>query len=315
MKLYIDKRNLISLVTSKDSPKFLDCADMVRRHFDVKYNFPKDDIKAEEHLMAWFAKYGQGVGGSIDFSNNENDLFPPRPIKSNFYNSCANDSLTAVYLLEDEHICDIISSKSCILIGKIGEEIKVLSSLIMENTETPSIQIVSWNDYLPQLPLTDIIISDNHYFKSREVYEKNDNELIRVLSDIPNNSPVNVIIVTKEDEIDAGIDLEEEKNKIKEIVKKASGSIKSSVTIVTTYKTHDRSLITNYYRINHGSSFHLKSSGLKANVLTEVKSHGKRHNEEITQYLLGTYQDIVSSPVRCIGDEKSKFLDFNNRFK
>ena len=72
MKLYIDKSNLISLVNSKNSPEFLDCADLIRRHFDVKYNFPKDDVKAEEHLMAWFSKYGQGVGGNaLYFSKDE----------------------------------------------------------------------------------------------------------------------------------------------------------------------------------------------------------------------------------------------------
>ena len=276
MKLYIDKSNLISLVNSKNSPEFLDCADLIRRHFDVKYNFPKDDVKAEEHLMAWFSKYGQGVGGNaLYFSKDESEMFPPRPVKSNFYNTGTNDLLTSIYLLEDEHICDVISSKSCILIGKIGEELKVLASLIMDNTETPAVKITSWGDYLPKLPLTDIIISDNHYFKFQETYKKNDNELIRFLSNIPNNSPVNVIIVTKEGEVDNNINLEEEQGKIKDIVKKASGSTKSSVTIVTTYKSHDRSLITNYYRIKHGSCFHLKSNGLKGDVMTEIKSHGK----------------------------------------
>ena len=311
MKLYIDKSNLISLVNSKNSPEFLDCADLIRRHFDVKYNFPKDDVKAEEHLMAWFSKYGQGVGGNaLYFSKDESEMFPPRPVKSNFYNTGTNDLLTSIYLLEDEHICDVISSKSCILIGKIGEELKVLASLIMDNTETPAVKITSWGDYLPKLPLTDIIISDNHYFKFQETYKKNDNELIRFLSNIPNNSPVNVIIVTKEGEVDNNINLEEEQGKIKEIVKKASGSTKSSVTIVTTYKSHDRSLITNYYRIKHGSCFHLKSNGLKGDVMTEIKSHGKKQNEEMSKYLLGIYQEIVSSPVRCFGDKKSNFLIF-----
>ncbi|WP_033147847.1 hypothetical protein [Prevotella sp. P6B1] len=311
MKLYIDKSNLISLVNSKNSPEFMDCADLIRRHFDVKYNFPKNDVKTEEHLMAWFSKYGQGVGGNaLYFSNDDGDKFPPRPVKSNFYNNGTSDLLTSVYLLDDEHICDVISSKSCILIGKKGEELKVLTGLIMDNTEIPAVKITSWGDYLPKLPLTDIIISDNHYFKSQEAYKKNDNDLIRFLSNIPKDSPVNVIIITKEGEIDKNLNLEEEQRKIKEIVKKASGSTKSSVTIVTTYKSHDRSLITNYYRIKHGSCFHLKSNGLKSDVTTEIKSHGKKQNEEMSKYLLSIYQEIASSPVRCYGDKKSNFLNF-----
>lgn len=310
MKLYIDQDNVISLMKSKALPNFSDCADFVRKHLDVHYNFPKENLKSDSLLMAWFSNFGQGVTGTHTFASNETDIFPQRPVKSNFYNAGNLDLLTSVYLLNDEHTCDVISAKSCIMIGKIGEEIKLIHSLLLENTETRAITIASWKNYLPSLPLTDIIICDNHYFKNEFVYKKNDNEIIRSLAGIPKKSPVNVVIIVKEGEVDNRIDLSSEQKKIKELVKKASNSSKSTVTILTTNKTHDRNLITNYYRVKHGSCFHLKDNGLKDDVMTEIKTHGKKNNEENSKSLVSVFQKIASSPVQCFGDKKSNFLNF-----
>ena len=119
-----------------------------------------------------------------------------------------------------------------------------------------------------------------------------------------------VPFITKEGEVDNRIDLVSEQKQIKELVKKASRSSKSTVTILTTYKSHDRSLITNYYRIKHGSCFHLKENGTKNNVMTEIKTHALRNNEENSKYLLDVFQEIASNPVRLIGDKKSNFLKF-----
>ena len=310
MKLYIDQDNVISLMESKDQPDFFDCANLIRKHLDVQYNFPKDNLKTNSLLMAWFSKYGQGVTGNHSFTSNELDIFPERPLKSNFYNSGDSNLLTSIYLLNDEHMCDVIREKSCILIGKTGEEIKLIHSLVLEDTEIPATTITAWNNYLPCLPLTDIIINDNHYFKDELVYRNNNNEIINYLANIPKNSPVNIVIITKEGEIDDRIDLSTEQKQIKDLVKRASQSSKSTVTILTTYKSHDRSLITNYYRVKHGSCFHLKNNGIKNDVMTEIKTHAKRNNEEISRYLLNVFQEIVSNPVKSIGDKKSNFLKF-----
>ena len=94
------------------------------------------------------------------------------------------------------------------------------------------------------------------------------------------------------------------------IVKKASGSNQSTVTILTSYATHDRALITNYYRVKHGSSFHIKQNNIKHDVSTEVKTHAIRKNHEFTSRLLAEYQNIVDNPSKCIGDRASNFLNF-----
>lgn len=311
MKLYIDQANVISLMKSKNQSDFNDCVNLMRKHLDIHFNFPKKALLKDNLLMAWFAKFfGDGVTGKQKFAE-EAEVFPPKDQrKSNFYTSGLPELLTSIYLLDDDHLCEVISSKSAILIGKVGEETKLIHSLLLEDTETAATLITSWSDYLPSLPLTDIIICDNHYFKFEEVYRKNNNEIIYSLSNIPNNSPVNVIIITKEGEIDGRLDLGKEQEVIKGLVKKATGSTKSSVTILTTRRSHDRSLITNYYRVKHGSCFHLKDNGLKEDVTTEIKSHAYRKNEEVTKQLLAFYQDIVNRPVNCYGDKKSNFLNF-----
>lgn len=310
MKLYIDLDNMISLTKSKERPEFHECADLIRKHLDVQYNFPKDKLKTDSSLMAWFARYGQGVTGKQIFISNESEVFPERPVKSNFYNRGDANFLSSIYLLDDEHMCDVIKGKSCVLIGKIGEEIELIHSLIMEGTEIPAVSISSWGDYLPILPLTDIIISDNHYFKDETIYRSNNNEIISYLASIPQSSPVNIIIITKEGEVDNRIDLNSEQKRIKELAKKASKSSKSTVTILTTYKSHDRSLITNYYRVKHGSCFHLKNNGIKNDVMTEIKTHALKYNEDISKYLLTVFQEIVNQPAKSFGDKKSNFLSF-----
>lgn len=311
MKLFIDKENLISLMKSSKQSAFSDCSNLLRKNFDVHYNFSKNALKSDAMLMAWFSSYGEGVKGKLVFAEKEEEILPPRPLKSNFYNSNDSKWLTSAFLLNDTHICSIIKEKSCILIGAVGDELNVINSLLLEGTECPSIEIQSWANYLPSLPLTDIIISDNHYFKSLSTYKANNNELLRYLCGIPNHSPVNVVIITKESEIDPAIDLEAEKDEIKKMVKNATGSVKSSVTILTTYKTHDRALITNYYRVKHGCSFHLNDNGLKEDVLTEIKSHAYISNEEVSIKLIsGIFQQIANNPAHLYGDKISNFLKF-----
>ena len=310
MRLYIDKENLISLIESRDNECFEDCARVIRKDLDVQYNFSKQEILSNEYLMSWFSQFGQGIKGKQSFvPENSAYVVPPRPLKSNFYTRDSN-ALTSIYLLNDAHICDVVQQKSCVLIGKVGDEIRILSSLLIENKETLSSKIDSWKNYCPVLPLTDIIICDNFYFKDKETYSKNDNELIKALAGIPHQSPVNVVVYTKIGEVDASINLDNEQKTISRVVKEVTGSKKSSVTIVLSYSTHDRCIITNYYRIKHGSCFHLKGNNLKPDVITEIKSHVNRNNEKITQDLIETFQKIIDKLPDCIGDKKSNFLSF-----
>ena len=311
MKLYIDKENLLSFIKSNTNDLFDDCSRLIKRELDVQFNFSREDSRSNEYLQAWFAHFGEGIIGKQSFvPDDTREIIPPRPLKSNFLNMTSKDGLKSIYLLNDNHMCDVVKNKSCIMIGKIGEEIEVLSSLILDDSEKATHEIMSWDDYCPTLPLTDIILCDNHYFKHKDIYEKNNNELIRCLASIPNGSPINVIIFTKTGEIDKSIDLNQEQKTLKTIVKKESGSNKSTVTIVVSYATHDRNLITNYYRIKTGSCVHLKYNHIKKDVTTEIKSHANRNNEKISKKLIKAFQGIINENPVCYGDKVSNFITF-----
>jgi len=309
MVLYIDKENVQFFMKSKGHPNFSKCEGLIRGNMDIHYNFPKEDITNDELLTLWFRQYGDGVSGKTVFCPPQ-VITPDRPLKSNFHSSLNGMALSSVYLLNDTRVCDMIADKSCILIGKVGEEISVIERLIIDGTETMTSRI-DWNTYCPSLPVTDIIISDNHYFKDSRVYAVNNNELLRKIAANANISPVNVVIIVKEGETDGEIDIAEEQKIIKQMIRDVTQSAKSTVTILTTYKTHDRNLVTNYFRIKNGSCFHLKQSSLKNDVTTELKSHAFRTNMNISRSLLDVFQEIAASPVRCYGDRKSNYLNFD----
>ena len=311
MVLYIDKENLISLVRSEDKACFVEYSNLIRKNLDIQYNFSKEEIRGDEFLTFWFSQLGSGVGGVQEFCPPRN-IVPKRPMKSNFIKDLDASGRSALFFLNDIDKCTAVESKCCVMVSKIGDELSKLKAVFQpaEQGEILTYRIADWGDFLPKLPLSDIIICDNHYFKDKEVYEANENEIIRFLSSIPHESPVNVVIIVKDSEVDTKIELAEEQSRIKDLVKRASGSSKSTVTILTTNKTHDRALITNYYRVKQGSSFHIKHIHVKHDISAEIKTHAIRKNHEFTVSLLNEYQDIASHPVKCIGDKICNYLTF-----
>jgi hypothetical protein len=310
MDLYIDKNNLISFVKNSKNPLFDECQRLIRSNMVVHYNFSKNEMLEDEFVSYWCRLMPVDAGDIHKFCPPEN-VFPERPLKINFRSSLTSENFFSFFLLDDENKCDLVAQKSCILIGKVGEEISTISKLLIGDNEKLAINI-NWSDYFPKLPLSDLILADNHYFKHKNVYFHNDNELIKKLASIPSNSPLNVIIITKKDEVDSNIDLKAEQMKMTKLVKNLTKSTKSTVTILTTYKTHDRTLITNYYRVKHGSCFHLKENGLKGDVTIEIKSHAIIHNLKMTRTLIEVYQEIASNPLECFGEGKSNLLTINN---
>ena len=212
----------------------------------------------------------------------------------------------------EDNIASIIKDKQCILIGNVGEEYDIIDKLVsLEDKETLTKAITNWDSYCPKLPLTDIILCDDHYFKDKHVYDKNKNEILLSLCQTP-KSQINVVIITKEGEIDPAFDLKEECKSIKEQISATSGISKGNckVTVLTTYKTHSRHLITNYFRIIQTSCFHLIDNGLKDDVNTDIAPCIKQNANEVTDKLLGVFQSVASAPVQFFGDRSSNFLKF-----
>lgn len=315
MRLYIDKENIESLVKGRKEnfTLYSEIARYIKRGLLVQYNFPKDDMLKNPYLQAWFSTVGgDGVNSKPEFCPPQS-IFPCSDFKANFYTSCGSDAYRSIYLLcRDENVTRNIREKQAILIGNIGEEYSVLEKLqSLEDKEILTIKIKNWDSYCPKLPLTDIILCDEHYFKHKYVYDKNKNEILTSLCNTP-KSQINIVIITKDGEVDPSIDLNTECKNIKDQISRASGISKGKckVTIMTTNKTHSRHLITNYYRIIHTCCFHLNENGLKDDVNTDIAPCTNSNANVVTEDLISLFQGIATSPVNSYGDKFSNFLKF-----
>lgn len=313
MRLYIDKENIISFMANRDNDLdlFDESVRLIKRGMEVYYNFPKSEILNSPVLTAWFGRMkGYGVKYASIFCPNAT-IKPERPIKTNFYSNYDFSDRGAIFLLNvEENTYNIIHEKHSILISKPGCEMSIFKTLL-EIPERPEMMtdISSWKDYFPIVPLTDVILSDNHYFKNHYVYEKNDNELIKALASIPKDT-FNLVIVTKDSEVDRKLDLNMEYQKIKNLIASTSGLSKKkcSVTIITTNRTHSRHIITNYYRVSPTTCVHLKENGLKEDANINIHPHTNPNAVKATKRLVSIFKSIAANPVKIVGDKKSNFI-------
>jgi hypothetical protein len=312
MNLVIDKANFSSLLKESHKEEFQECNRLIKRGINIIFNFSKEEIlnsADKDKMLMWLNVLTQGLRTHMP---KWEKCIDSADLKTNFTTTLSSNQKRDVYLLDNSNAIPKIKEKGAILIGGVGEEINTLMSLVLDNTETLAFTISSWTEYCPKLPVTDIIICDNHYFKSKEVCKANENDLIEGLCTLPTQSPVNCIIIAKQGEVDPQIDLSQEVENIKKFVKRTTDSSKSSVSIITTYKTHDRNAITNYYRLKCGCCFHLKKNNIKKDVTTEIKTHANLTNEAVSLGLLNEYQQIINnvSNQSIFGDKKCNFLYF-----
>ena len=315
MRLYIDKENIISFMANRDKniDLFDDSVRLIKKGMEVYYNFPKSEILTNPVLAAWFGRMeGHGVRGTCFFCP-EAIIKPERPIKTNFYNNYDFRDRGSIYLLNvEENTYKIIHDKQAILISNPGSEISIFQSLIdiPERTEMMT-DICNWKDYIPNVPFSDVILSDTYYFANLKVYEKNDNELIRALASIPKDT-FNLVIITKDGTVDERINLETECQKIKDIVVSISGlnRRKCSVTIITSKQTHSRYIITNYYTVTPSSCVHLRDNRLKGDADINIYSHAAPRKSSKNMRLISFFQKVANNSVKIVGDKKSNFISF-----
>lgn len=304
MNLLMDKANFLSLLRNKETWK--DCKALIEKGINIILNFNKEELLDLEEadkarVNAWI---NTSNDGNKKYGIFHQKLLDTKNLKTNFIKSIFKIQLETQekldkkfyrygFLLDNEMLINHIKGQGTMLVGKVGEESEVILSLQLENTETPTCKIRSWKDYVPHLSVSNIIICDNHYFKTIEVYHDNKTELIKALCANIKNSPVNCIIIAKADCINNELDIAKEQIYLQTKLKKLTKSSNSNLSIVLTYSTHDRDIITDFYRIKNGTCFHLNNN-IKKNVTTEIKTHANKNNEEISDYLVETYKEIVS---------------------
>lgn len=333
MKLYIDEANIESFVKSKNSrpEEFLEVKLMIKKGFDVHHNFPKDELLKNNYVTAWLKEIkGQGVErdtaycpnseitpkSSEDNDDTSKDYHNMRSVKSNFYVDYDLEGLSSIFLLNiDDNTAQTLKDKGSVLVGKCGEELDLLSRFAsLDDKNTPVKDIKAWSDYCPELPLTDLIICDNYYFNSKKAYEQDNHEFLRAISKYV-GSQINLVIIAKKGEIDSNFDLNIEAESIRNILSTATGLSKKkcNVTIMTSYREHNRHAITNYYRIDCSPGFiiHSPERRVKNNDTADIKPHIIRSAYLTSQSLIEEYQEVVNSKPDIYGSPKSNFLQFN----
>lgn len=330
MEVYIDKANLESFISFGSHKMFTDCSRMLKNKFKLKFNFNKEEIKGHADILKWITTMTDGVKEGVLFSD---ELFPSRPLKSNMHIGFNQNQLSAVYMLDDEKV-DLVKNKGCFLIASVGEEINVLSHLIIKDSDYSFDKKIrlsdmgNWsvfNDHIS--PCSDIIIIDKYILCDETIYEHNIYSLINTLISPIGESKINIAIVTSGSHYTPQTKTTFTPNwiaiktKIKSNVKNKT-KIDPNVTFVLSpndIAEHDRTIFTNYRRIYSGDTFNYFDC--EGRIISKGKEVHLCSMADIDNYNLGMelisdVQKLVISikgrnPDLIIGDEKSNYLKFD----
>jgi len=324
MDIYIDKENLLSLINSRAENLYNDCIKTLKKQLNVFFNFPKEDLKNDEKLMTWYSSFSQGVGGNNTFSFGAS--FPPRPLKSNTYKNFNSRQLSSAYLISDDRF-DALNNTGTLLMAKPGEEIGLFNKLFFFQEDyifekrwricSPSFN--SWSDLSPySLPLTDIIIVDPFILKNKDTdtdtIDLNIIAYLEILSQII-NTKTNIVIFTNPNNID--VDYPVILPKIRAVLNKTT-NVQPTFTLVKTSKEHDRTILTNYKRINSGDTFNFfNNAGTKITKGKEIgySSLANAENYQLATEVINDLQSQINSlktnnPSFIIGDKECNYLTF-----
>ena len=296
MDLYIDKENLKSFILSKSEDDFDDCLRMIRRQLHVVYNMDKSVFRDDPEMLQWLLRMGEGRGGSEETDMFNSSLFPLRPIKSNSYIEWNRKELSSVYLIDDIDAVKL-KNKGCVLLGEIGEELRVL------------LKLFCGRDY------------DYHRYLFNEDFALVEYNLSRMLKAIVNNvkNKVNVVVYTQNESL-RNFGIEKANTIIKGSIEKTT-SIKPNITYVTsgarpTKIPHDRFVITNYRLIRSGDSFiyfNTKGEKITKGGSLDIDSLAKNETYVFVNSLLESLQSIYDNIYRLnrdmiIGNQVSNFI-------
>lgn len=324
MDIYIDKENLLSLINSNSESLYNDCLKTLKRQLNVFLNFPKEDLKSNDKLMAWYSLFNDGVGDNSPIAFGSN--FPPRPLKSNVYKGFNSRQLSSAYLIDDERF-DALNNTGTLLMAKPGDELQLFNKLFLYNKDyifekrwrISSPNFSSWNDLLPfSLPLTDIIVVDPYILKNKDTdTDTVDINLIGYLETLSSviKAKTNIVIFTNPRNID--VDYPELLPKIRAVLNNNT-NVQPNFTLVKTYNEHDRNILTNYKRISSGDTFNFfNNKGQKITKGKEIaySSFANAENHELALLVFNDLQNQINflnanNPDYIIGDKVSNYLTF-----
>lgn len=327
MDLYIDKENLLSMIASRSSEMYNDCLKLIKKQLNVHFNFPKEDLRSNEHLLLWYQTLSQGVGESNEFKFNE--PFPAKPIKSNSARNFDIFQLSSIYLLSDENTSKFKDSGN-VLIGEKGEELTTIQKLFFNQNDylfEKKLKIggkyfTKWEDLSPfSLPLTDIIFVDSYILSNLELLEHNLLSYLKILCS-ETNSKVNIVLYTNRGN---SVDYDVISPLVRKTLKEVTG-VSPNFTLVTysdqrgmkSIAEHDRTILLNYYRVHSGDTFNYFDSSCKKISKGREIHYASNANKENHELFIGTLSDIqeninflIKNNSGIEGDRKSGFLNLN----
>lgn len=329
MLAYFDIENLTSYVSSSASSKFADCNRMLRHHFDIHFNFPKDELKKYPEVMSWITVMNDGVAGKDPVFSST--VFPPRPLKSNTHRDFNLEQLSAVYLLNDDRM-EMLMRNGAIMYSGVGTEVEILSSLIRDDIDYGFVkqlevkQMRNWDNLDSHMtPATDVIIVDQYLFSDDSIYEYNAYTLIAKICQKIKNTPVNIVFFTPPDfynrmtKITFTPNWGVVKSAIKQRVKSVTGQDpKITFVFSRNLEEHDRTIFTNYQYLVSGDSFNYFDS--KWRVITNgryLSLHSVAHRGHFAtatnfiadmQVILDEVKRLSADNIKY--DKESYFLKF-----
>ena len=333
MRLYIDKSNLISLLSSRDIDGYEDCIRMVKKQLDVYFYFSKKDLDKDkdQDLITMMSAFTTGTGNSKTvFMDTAASEYPQRPVKGNFCSSFTPEQLSSIYLLSEfpDDKLDFVKERGNVLVGGLKNEINTLRRLMFDDYQytckirESDLKSRGWDalqDYA--MPCTDILMIDR-YILSVDTLKYNIYPLLRIISNCGNNKKINIVIVAKKFYDNNEPNWDEIRKTLKSEIKQECGS-KSGVNVTfvllpQNISEHDRTIITNYVRIHSGDSFvYFNSQGkyiTKSHHL-QLDSLAQAFNQELANEVIKIVQQKTNeanrkNPDLIIGDKVCSFIQF-----
>lgn len=322
MNVYFDLPNLRAYAKAGGHKDFQSCVALMRQNYNIKFRFDKAQLSKEKKqsyqcIMNLVKLLTRNRGDSEPFKWNES--YPPSPLSETMYLKMSKEQLTSIYFLSDNNIQEI-SKQGCLLFASEGNEINVLSNLLIDEQAIPTKKypirkMVDWSVIRKNSsPCTDIIIIDPYLFaQSDTLFEYNSYSLIENLTQV-NTHHVNVVIFTMKTEVPFNMIYRNLKERIGE---------KISITFVNLpntgkWKEHDRTIITNYKMFDSNPSFTYFDEHGK-NICNgrwlNVNSHGHKDVCELSINYIEDLQEMIDDRKKglntIIGDKISNFLDFS----
>lgn len=321
MKVYFDKDNLISFISNKPSDKKSDCTNVLKSKCKIMLTFSKEEVKDSDVFKLWLRTISNGL--KYDLSWNVD--YPERPLRPNNIIVDGLDSLRSVYLLNGDDVSHF-KNKGIVLVGKVGEEIDILSSLWFDDTQYIKDifdRVNCWDDLKPYTsPTSDIIVIDNFVMNSEELIEYNLIKILKILCSHSKQQKINIALFVERNN-QRNHDYYKQianqlERKIGEVV-----ATPPNVMIVALNKDvlgeHDRTILTNYKLFASGDTWNYFDS--QSNKITrgrhllvyslidkEIKDKADKLLSEIKEVFNHAYE-INCDNVYKKTNFKSNYLD------